>query len=348
MLSVEFFAGKPGGYRVLIGDRTDGLIPPLLSHIHGCKAFIVTDSTVETLHFNKLREYLSGGGIETHSFILPAGEQNKSIDQLKMILEELLKHSFDRDDILINLGGGVVSDIGGFAASVYMRGIRYVNIPTSLLSMVDSSVGGKTGIDLCGVKNAVGAFFSPTLVIESLEYLATLSESDIRCGVGEIIKYEMISGLDLLGGYIGSGMIGKEVIAKCCSIKKEYVEADLLDRGKRKILNVGHTFGHAFEAASGFALSHGEAVALGIIAETRFGESIGAVPAGLSDAVIKRVSDCGLGTDYSSCKEAASVFIEHDKKRNGDLIAIPFCSSFGSPFIEQVRLLDAVSFLKNG
>lgn len=347
MLSAEFFAGKPGGYKVLIDDSIERLIPPVLSLLGGSKAFIVTDSTVVKLHYDKLLKCLSDAGSTTYSYILPAGEQSKNIEQLDKILEALIKYSFDRDDLMINLGGGVVSDIGGFAASVYMRGIRYVNVPTTLLAMVDSSIGGKTGIDLCGIKNAVGAFYSPALVIEPLECLSTLSETDIRCGVGEIIKYEMISGLDLLDGFISSGMISKEVIASCCAIKKEYVEADLLDRGKRKILNLGHTFGHAFEAAGNFALSHGEAVALGLIAETRFGESIGAVPAGFSAAVTKRVSDCGIGTDHSSLNKPASAFIEHDKKRNGEMITMPFCTAFGKTSMMRVRLADAVSFLKN-
>ncbi len=242
--------------------------------LEGKKAFVVTDSNVYALYKGWFARYFPQAEI----FVLPAGEENKNFQSLYAILEKMTGAGMRRTSRLFAVGGGVVGDIGGLAAALYMRGISCVQIPTTLLSQVDSSVGGKTAVDLGGVKNVVGAFYQPCEVLIDPDFLKTLPPREIKCGVGEIVKYaalneEILSALEGLSAWEDIESLAKLVTA-CVRHKAGVVERDERESGERRSLNVGHTTGHAIELTSG--LSHGESVLYGMLLETRIAMQKGA------------------------------------------------------------------------
>lgn len=236
------------------------------------KACIIADSNVAKLYLEPLQgllgEYFSFVG----SYVLPAGESNKTLDHIADIYEYLIQKHFDRKDLLIALGGGVIGDMTGFAASTYLRGIDFIQIPTSLLAMVDSSVGGKTGVDFRGYKNMVGAFYMPKLVYMNLSLLKSLPARELACGMAEVIKYGYIRDkafLEYLETYDGDVLDDaflQEIVYKSCQHKADVVEEDPKEQGIRALLNFGHTIGHAIEKLEKFQLLHGECVAIGMAA----------------------------------------------------------------------------------
>lgn len=335
-------------YRVLIGDRLEAFSDELISCLRGKRVMILTDSGTRENSFDAIIKLLRASGVGFETALIPSGEQAKSFDALQAVLKALADGGFGRNDIMINLGGGVVGDLGGFAAAIYMRGINSINIPTTLLSMIDSSMGGKTGIDFLGIKNAVGAFHQPVLVLCACEFLSTLSPRELRSGFGEALKYYCISGSGSIKNALLSGTVTPDFIRECCMIKREYVTDDVLDSGKRRILNLGHTFGHAFEAASGFSLTHGEAVCMGLIAAARFGERLGITQNGAALEIEALSASIGLGTDYSEYSVQASAFLMHDKKSASGEIEMAFLERIGKPFLKRVSLGSAASFLTEG
>lgn len=263
--------------KIYVGmDVIDARLPVLTT---GQKNFVVTDSNVYALYQEWFARYFDGVEI----FVLPAGEENKTFQSLYAILEKMATAGLHRNSRLFAVGGGVVGDIGGLAAALYMRGISCVQIPTSLLAQVDSSVGGKTAVDLGGVKNIVGAFYQPCEVLVNPAFLKTLPPREIKCGVGEIVKYAALSGeiFDILEQNTDKltdlGFL-TELIVACIAHKASVVQADEKESGERRSLNVGHTTGHAIELTSG--LSHGESVLYGMLFETRM-----AVDAGVCERV---------------------------------------------------------------
>ena len=246
-------------------------LPALIS---GQKNFVVTDSNVYALYKTWFEQYFSS----TDVFVLPAGEENKNFNSLHAILEKMAGAGLHRSSRLCAVGGGVVGDIGGLAAALYMRGISCVQIPTTLLSQVDSSVGGKTAVDLGGVKNVVGAFYQPCEVLIEPAFLKTLPAREIKCGLGEIVKYAALSGeiFDILQQNIDK-LSDLEFLSKlitlCVQYKANVVQIDEKETGERRCLNVGHTTGHAIELSTG--LSHGESVLYGMLLETRMAISAG-------------------------------------------------------------------------
>lgn len=256
---------REGGATVWIGD--DCLESRLPSLTNGQKNFVLTDSNVYALYGDFFARYFA----DAELFVLKAGEESKNFQSLQAILEKMTAARLHRDSRLFAVGGGVVGDIGGLAAALYMRGIACTQIPTTLLSQADSSVGGKTAVDLGGVKNVVGAFYQPEEVLIAPRFLRTLPPREIKCGVGEIVKYAALNGdvFDCLEGNVAS--LGNvdfllELLEICVRHKAEVVERDERESGERKSLNVGHTTGHALELASG--LSHGESVLYGMLLET--------------------------------------------------------------------------------
>jgi len=242
--------------------------------LQGKKICIVTDSNVEPLYANELKTLLeaSSGKVVVYSF--PAGEESKNLDTVKKIYEFLILEKFDRKDLLIALGGGVVGDLTGFAAATYLRGIDFIQIPTTLLAQADSSIGGKTGVDFDGYKNMVGAFKMPKLVYMNLAVLQTLEGRQFFAGFAEIMKHGLIKDSALYVWLIENmykickrdPAILQEMVIRSCKVKKAVVEKDPLEQGDRALLNFGHTIGHAVEKAKGFSLLHGECVALGAVA----------------------------------------------------------------------------------
>ena len=252
--------------KIYVGEGVAAARLPLLTQ--GQKNFVVTDSNVYALYVDWLKKHFP----DTEIFVLSAGEENKNFQSLYAILEKMTGAGLHRTSRLFAVGGGVVGDIGGLAAALYMRGISCVQIPTTLLSQVDSSVGGKTAVDLGGVKNIVGAFYQPCEVLVEPAFLKTLPAREIKCGVGEIVKYAALNGeifdtLEKNTEKLHELDFLTQLITACIKHKAKVVEADEKESGERRSLNVGHTTGHAIELTSG--LSHGESVLYGMLFETR-------------------------------------------------------------------------------
>lgn len=240
----------------------------------GKRLCIVTDSHVAPLYLEKVKKELEKTGREIYSYILPAGEENKNLKHIQEIYEFLIENRFDRKDLLAALGGGVVGDMTGFAAATYLRGIGFIQIPTTLLAQVDSSIGGKTGVDFKQYKNMVGAFHQPRLVYMNVSTLKTLPEKEFACGMGEVVKHGLIRSREY-SLWLNSHREAilnreedacREMIFQSCVIKKTVVEKDPTEKGERAVLNMGHTVGHAVEKLKNFTMAHGQCVAVGCMA----------------------------------------------------------------------------------
>lgn len=273
--------GTPFSYDIVITEgfrELETLLEPILkddnSLKHVKKAALISDSNVYSLYGQEIKELLNGMGVRICSFVFPAGEESKTLDTVQDVYEFLIKERFERRDICLALGGGVVGDLTGFAAATYLRGISFVQIPTSLLAQTDSSIGGKTGVDFRGFKNMVGAFHQPLLCYMNMSTLDTLDRRQFLSGLGEIIKAALIKDhafyewlkLNFDGINTLDKKILKEMIYRACEIKRDVVVNDPMEKGERALLNFGHTIGHAVEKSSGFSLFHGECVVLGMIA----------------------------------------------------------------------------------
>lgn len=311
-------------------DVINARLPNLLV---GQKNFVVTDSNVYALYQDFFKKYFSGAEL----FVLPAGEENKNFQSLYEILTKMTGAGLHRSSRLFAVGGGVVGDIGGLAAALYMRGISCVQIPTTLLSQVDSSVGGKTAVDLGGVKNVVGAFYQPCEVLIDPTFLKTLPKREIKCGVGEIVKYaalseEIFSMLEKNTDKLADLTFLTDLIVACVAHKARVVEADEKESGERKSLNVGHTTGHALELVYGF--SHGESVLFGMELETRMAMKNGVCEEEYGKrlfAIVQKALALSPVSekDFSKIEEAA-VRARADKKNADDgLIKMAVAKSLG-------------------
>ena len=305
--------------KIYIGSEViEERLPTLLC---GQKNFVVTDSNVYALYRPWFERWFSGAEI----FVLPAGEENKNFQSLNGILEKMTGAGLHRSSRLFAVGGGVVGDIGGLAAALYMRGISCVQIPTTLLAQVDSSVGGKTAVDLGGVKNVVGAFYQPQEVLIDPAFLQTLPERERKCGLGEIVKYAALNGeiFDVLQknkGAWSSLSFLTELITLCVRHKARVVEADEKETGERRSLNVGHTTGHAIELSSG--LSHGESVLYGMLLETKMAIEAGVCGKNYGEELLAIVHEAIALPPYEkapfSCLEEDAKKARSDKKNTDD------------------------------
>ncbi|MDD3174158.1 MAG: 3-dehydroquinate synthase [Herbinix sp.] len=268
------YENKPA-YDIMLEPDFDRLTDAIVSiALDGRRFMIVTDSNVGNYYLSEIHKLLVPYAKEVHDFVFPAGEASKNLSTVSRCYEQLILSGFDRNDVLIALGGGVVGDLTGFVAATYLRGIRFIQVPTSLLSMVDSSIGGKTGVDFKAYKNMVGAFHQPKLVYMNLSSLHTLPEAEYNSGMGEIIKHGLIkdsayySWLKVHHNEITSRDFEtmKEMISQSCLIKKDVVENDPKEQGERALLNFGHTIGHSIEKLMDLTLLHGECVSIGMAA----------------------------------------------------------------------------------
>lgn len=263
------------------------------------KICIISDSTVSGLYLEQVKEELEKLDITVTSFVFPAGEASKNLDTVKAAYTHLIENHFERKDLLIALGGGVVGDLTGFTAATYLRGIDFIQIPTTLLSQVDSSVGGKTGVDFDAYKNMVGAFLQPRLVYMNIQTLATLPDSQFASGMGEVLKTGLLADAKFYGWTINHMDSIEErvlpvltkLVKTCCSIKAKIVEEDPREQGVRALLNLGHTIGHAIEKLKDFQLLHGQCVALGTVAAAYISYKRGL----LSDEEFYEVRDMNVG-----------------------------------------------------
>lgn len=338
-------------YNVIVGER---LLPQLGSYLLGCckpkKAAIISDTNVWTLYGQTAMKSIAAEGIETVHFVFSAGEGSKNAETYINILNFLAENMLTRSDVVIALGGGVVGDITGFAAATYLRGIAYVQVPTSLLAMVDSSVGGKTAIDLPAGKNLAGAFYQPHLVLCDIDVLQSLPHNVFRDGCAEIIKYGILYDAALFGHLTSNGMAfdRETVIARCVELKRDVVAQDEFDTGARQKLNLGHTFGHAVEALSQFSISHGSSVAIGTAIITRAAYLYGHCTADTVRQVVSALEEFGLPvqTAYTS-QQIASVALS-DKKRTGDTVNLIIPNEIGSCMVSQTPITQLESFIKAG
>ncbi|MCR4689969.1 MAG: 3-dehydroquinate synthase [Lachnospiraceae bacterium] len=268
------FEGKHS-YDIVFEDSFDRLSEELKGLTEGStKIAIIADSNVFPLYEEKVRTQAEKNGNKVFSFQIDAGEEHKNLDTVRKVYTFLIENKFERKDLLIALGGGVTGDLVGFTAATYLRGVRFVQIPTTLLSQVDSSIGGKTGVDFDAYKNMVGAFHMPSLVYINTETLKSLSKRQFASGMGEALKYGLIKDGSYYGWLINSlyeidemePEVIRLLIANSCDIKRSVVEKDPKEEGIRATLNFGHTIGHAIEKAKNFTLTHGECVALGCVA----------------------------------------------------------------------------------
>ena len=307
-------------YDILIGDGLISRCGELMREtVKAQTAAIITETTVDALYGGTVERSLREAGYAVLRYAFPAGERNKRLVTLEEILEFLAENHMTRSDVIVALGGGVPGDVAGFAAAVYARGIRFVQVPTTLLAAVDSSVGGKTAVDLKAGKNLAGSFHQPDMVITDTAVIRALPDALLSDGAAEVIKYGVLTDPELFETMCRADWRERlpEIIASCVSIKRDVVNADEFDNGVRQLLNLGHTFGHAIEKCSDFTVSHGQGVAMGMV--------IAAGAAGKRDvceAIIRADRSCALPVlpkeDAATLARAAL----SDKKRKGGSITL--------------------------
>ena len=284
-------------------------------------AVIVTDSNVGALYAERAAESLRRAGITPHMITFPAGEEHKTIQTVTQVWGELLIAGIERSSPVIALGGGVVGDMTGFAAATYLRGVPWINVPTTLLAMIDSSLGGKTGIDLPQGKNLAGAFYPPRLVLADPSLLATLPERELCGGLAEVIKHGVISDPDLFhlcaDGVEMALADPDRLVKQGMAVKLRVIEIDPYEKGIRQALNLGHTIGHGVELASDFSLSHGEAVTIGMVAEAQMAEEIGLADPGIAQTIRAALVNTGLPVEIPAELETGRIVaaMQHDKKK---------------------------------
>ena len=343
-----------GAFRIESGDAPSdvvvgaGVLETIGAHALarglGRHAVVVSDSTTAPLYAERVAESLRRVGIQVSCASIPAGEETKTLDTVQCIWRAFQEAGLGRSDFAVAVGGGVVGDLTGFASATWMRGLQWINVSTSLLSMVDASTGGKTGCDLPGAKNMVGAFHSPSVVLADVSTLLSLPVREWRCGLAEAVKHAFIAdpGLkDLLGLFDGLRNLDDEAVfsdvadlsalagfvSRALAVKVGFVRRDPFEKGDRAKLNLGHTVGHAVEVATGFRVKHGEAVAIGTVEEARFAVHLGMVPGEWPDQVAAAFASVGLPTDLPqgvSFESLAEVMRRDKKKKDGKVrFALP-------------------------
>ncbi|CAK8719641.1 3-dehydroquinate synthase [Candidatus Electronema halotolerans] len=321
--------------------------PDLRERQIGSKYGVISDDRVAALYGDRFMQSLADAGIRAELITFPAGEASKHLQTIAALSSELAQRGFDRKDALIALGGGVTGDITGFLASIYLRGIPFVQVPTTLLSQVDSSVGGKTGVDLPEGKNLIGTFYQPKAVYIDLDVLQTLPDEELRGGLAEVIKYGVIKDAEFFAfleenreaALALQPKVLTKVIARCCEIKAWVVEQDEREGGLRRILNFGHTIGHAVEAASEFRLIHGYAVAIGMVAAAELAVRSGCLAAQEAARIHSLIAAYGLPTAIPADldRKVIKAYLRNDKKTVGGRVFYVLPEAVG-----RVKITDQV------
>ncbi|WP_165006871.1 MULTISPECIES: 3-dehydroquinate synthase [unclassified Enterococcus] len=315
---------------------------------------VVTDDTVDGLYGNMVVDQLEAQGFIVIKAVIEAGEASKSLENAEKIYQLLTANQFTRSDGILALGGGVVGDLAGFVAATFMRGIHFLQIPTTLLAQVDSSIGGKTAVNTNYAKNIIGAFWQPDGVLIDPDTLGTLEDRRVSEGIAEVIKYAAIADKqlwDLLTTLPNKEAVRKEaekVIHACLAIKKAVVEADEFDHGQRLILNFGHTIGHAVEKTAGYGVvTHGEAVSIGMIQISRIAENKGLSPKGITQALDEMVRKFDLPVETTYWPEDVLFeAITHDKKARGKKINLVLLKQIGEAFLSPTPVTKLHDYLK--
>lgn len=349
MKTIKVSASKE--YEVRIGSNLHSQIGSYLTEIKKpCTAAIISDSNVWPLYGEKIVTSLQASGFDTTQFVFPAGEGSKNAATYLEILNFLADKKLTRSDCVIALGGGVVGDITGFAAATYLRGISYIQVPTSLLAMVDSSVGGKTAIDLPAGKNLAGAFYQPGLVLCDIDALNTLPPAVFQDGCAEVIKYGVLYDPQLFSHLqkYGLSFDREAVVARCIELKRNVVMEDEFDTGARQKLNLGHTIGHSIEAQSNFEVSHGQAVAIGMNIVSKAAASLGICSYEVFDRIlgITKLFSLPFSTEFTA-QDIYSVSLS-DKKRAGKTVNLIVPKAIGECIIYPIPISELRSFIEAG
>lgn len=335
-----------GTYDILIDKGSLGNIGLVLKErFKPCTIAILSDDKVFPLYGMAVTDALTAAGFKTASHVIPNGEQSKTLDNVTAFIDCMVRAQVTRTDMVLALGGGVVGDMAGFAAAIYLRGIPYIQVPTTLLAAVDSSVGGKTAVDISAGKNLVGAFHQPALVYLDTETLNTLDAQVLRDGFAEVIKYGIILDGNLFDAVaVPDSFDLTKVIARCVEIKRDVVERDEFDKGLRGLLNFGHTFGHAIEKLSGFTITHGSAVARGIIIAAKVAKVYGFTD--YTDVITKVVKDYGFDTGCPFRADELYSVILSDKKRSGADITLVLPKEIGACTLEKMPAGQVLELMK--
>ena len=314
------------------------------------KAMIVSDENVFPLYGEVVSRSLVSAGYAVHTFVFKGGEDAKTLGTYEAITAALSQNRFTRSDVLIALGGGVVGDVGGFAAATYQRGIRLVQLPTTLLACVDSSVGGKTGVNLPAGKNQLGCFYQPSLVLCDTDTLNTLPDAEYKNGCGEIIKYAVLAGGELFDIIENADIRSRyaDVIARCVTIKRDIVSSDEFDTGRRKLLNLGHTFGHAIEKCSGYSVPHGTAVGIGLAMISRAAHRRGFCGADVPRSIERLLMQYGMDSAADFTAEELYNAALSDKKIEGGSIALVIPERIGSCRVLTTACSAMADWIKDG
>ena len=335
-----------GKYDILL--RKDGLSAigqAVKDLFRPCKIAILSDDNVYPLYGNTVKESLEKEGFSTVCHIIGNGEQCKTLDNVTAFIGTMVQAQVTRTDLVLALGGGVVGDMAGFAAAIYLRGIPYIQVPTTLLAAVDSSVGGKTAVDISAGKNLIGAFHQPALVYLDTDTLSTLDPDVMRDGFAEVLKYGFILDKELAQVTSRPGTFDLEqVIARCISIKRDVVEQDEFDKGMRGLLNFGHTFGHAIEKLSRFSITHGSAVARGMVIAAKVGAEYGLTD--LTDTITGILDAYGFDTACPYSAQELYDVILSDKKRSGTDITLVLPESVGHCILQKMPATQVLELMK--
>lgn len=340
MYELKVCASK--NYTITITEGLGCFSERIAPFLKGENVAIITDDTVDRIYGKVLEELLVGKKI--YKSVVRHGEKSKNAKNYIKIINELAENGFTREDSVIAFGGGVVGDLAGFVASTYMRGITLIAVPTTLLSAVDSSVGGKTAIDLNAGKNLCGTFYQPSAVYINTEFIRTLPKKEIKNGLGEVVKYAFLSDIVTASDIKN---IDEKLIYKCLKIKRDIVEKDERESGERALLNLGHTVGHAIEKLSSYTLPHGECVVKGLVYSIEISRRI----YGLTNETVSRMYDLlksvkvGLTTPYPAETLAKQVYA--DKKRKGDDVNFVAVKDIGKPEIVKIKISELSKMMED-
>ena len=341
-------------YPIFIGKGTLARAGEILAGaFEGGKAFIVSDSNVWGLYGDRLESSLRAQGMETERIVLPPGEKSKTMATLEEICDAMLRAGIRRDDMVVALGGGVVGDVAGLAAATYMRGMAFVQVPTTLLAQVDSSVGGKVAVNLREGKNLVGAFHQPKMVLADTSVLKSLPTREFAAGMAEVVKYAAIMDPALMEKLersperevLQADM--ESIVYRCCDHKRSLVVEDERDYGRRMLLNFGHTFGHGIEKAGQYQrYTHGEAVAIGMALAARAGERLGRCGKGIEERLVALLRALGLPVESDIPVQTLVAHMAADKKNQGQEITLILLEDMGLPVIHKITPTSLVKLME--
>jgi 3-dehydroquinate synthase len=344
----RFHLSAMGEYDVIVQNGRINHLGEMLKVRHLGNPIVVTDENVAGFHAESVTASLGNADFDSKIITIPAGEAYKNLETVQRLWYEFLKHGLDRKSTVIALGGGVIGDMAGFAASTYMRGINWVAVPTTLLSMVDASLGGKTGFDLPEGKNLIGSFYPPKLVLADPQVLKTLPEAEFVSGLAEVVKHGIIADPELFNmcarglDYVKDNL--EQIVRRAMAVKIKIIEEDPYEKGFRAALNLGHTVGHGAELVSKFQLRHGEAVAIGMMAEAKLAERLMVAGKGLADAIGEVLTTMGLPIQIPQNlpREEIIQAMRVDKKKSAKAIRFALPAEIGKVELVDVTDLEMV------